>query len=103
MKLTVNLTKGRGNISDDASFNKGTLTRFKKELARRMTARMKARKLTLQTSSDVLECDVDEVRLIRKSEVASMALPYVLQLANRLGFSVQTEVTVPQNPANRLH
>lgn len=102
MKLTAKLS-GTGNVFDESQFMKSTATRFKKELAERMTARMKELKLTLQDSAKKAKCEIDDIRDIRKANVAQFEIAELVSLARCFGFGVNVKISVPEMIGPKLH
>jgi predicted XRE-type DNA-binding protein len=102
MKLTVKMN-GDGNLFDEGHFAKGNVTKFKKDLAARMTSRMKVQKLTLQESAEKIGCEVADIRDIRKSEVADFEIMELVRLARKLGFELKMDVTIPGYESRKLN
>jgi hypothetical protein len=102
MKLTAKLN-GTGNVFDNIHFTKITAARFKKDLAGRMTSRMKERRLTLQGSAEKVGCVVDDIRDIRKSDVSGFEIAELIGLARKLGFEVKAEISIPDYEMRKVH
>lgn len=100
MKLTAKLS-GSGNVFDDTHFTKATATKFKKHLAERVAARMKAQKLTLKASAEMAGCEMDDIRDIRKANVSSFEIADLIALAKKFGFGIHVSVTMPEG--RKLH
>jgi predicted XRE-type DNA-binding protein len=102
MKLTAEL-RGSGNVFDDTHFTKSMATRFKKSLAARMTERMKEHRMTLKDSAERVGCAVDDIRDIRKAEVAAFDISELIALARKLGFVVEMQISIPGHGGRKLH